>query len=92
MTQPRAHRHLVTTLGAAAAAGERLVLVVTGKGRKSPNGARAGVLKARFLDWIEAAPVNALIARVAPAGRRDGGDGAFYVFLKRKGAGEPPRR
>jgi DNA-nicking Smr family endonuclease len=60
--------------------GARIVLVVTGKGRG--GGQSAGVLRRRFLDWIEEPSVRAHLARVAPAHPRDGGDGAFYLFLK----------
>jgi DNA-nicking Smr family endonuclease len=87
MTQAEAHRRLPHFLAGAAADGARLVLVITGKGKA--DGSR-GVLRARFLDWIEEAPLRALIARVAAAKPKDGGAGAFYVFLKRKGAGGRP--
>jgi DNA-nicking Smr family endonuclease len=87
LTQAEAHRRLPHFLARAAARGARLVLVITGKGKA--DGLR-GVLKSRFLDWIEEEPMRDLIARAAPAKPRDGGAGAFYVFLKRKGAGEAP--
>lgn len=87
MTQVEAHRAMLRFMASAAADGARLVLVITGKG-----GARApGVLKSRFLDWVEAPPLKGEIARVSPAKQKDGGAGAFYVFLKRKGAGLSPR-
>ena len=92
MTQVQAHRALVQFMAAAANDGVRLVLVVTGKGRPSAPDARGGVLRSRFLDWIEEPPLKGEIARVAPAKQKDGGAGAFYVFLKRNSAGGPPRR
>lgn len=87
MTQAEARRRLPQFLARAAADGARLALVITGKGKA--DGSR-GVLKARFLDWIEETPLRALIARVSPAKPKDGGAGAFYVFLKRQGAGDRP--
>lgn len=87
MTQVEAHRRLLQFVVRAAADGVRLALVITGKGRPS----QPGVLRARFLDWVEAPPLKGAIARVAPVRPRDGGDGAFYVFLKAKGAGAAPR-
>lgn len=64
----------------------RIALVITGKGSpvreadylSSPR----GVLKRRFRDWIEEPALRAHIARAAPAHPRDGGAGAFYIFLK----------
>jgi DNA-nicking Smr family endonuclease len=55
----------------------RRLLVITGKGRGG-----AGVLRARFLDWIGDAEVRSLVAGYAPAHARHGGDGAFYLLLK----------
>jgi DNA-nicking Smr family endonuclease len=90
LTQADAYRRLIPFLARAHADGARLVLVITGKGRGG-DAPRQGVLKARFLEWVEETPARAHIARVAPASRRDGGAGAFYVFLKRKSAGKAPR-
>ncbi|MEZ5892754.1 MAG: Smr/MutS family protein [Parvularculaceae bacterium] len=88
MTQVEAHVELLRFVSGAVANGLRLVLVVTGKGKSS---GRPGVLRERFLDWIETAPLRGEIARVAPARPKDGGAGAFYVYLKSKGAGATPR-
>lgn len=59
-------------------AGERSVLVITGKGR----GGR-GVLRSRFLEWIGEADFKMHIGGYARANQKHGGDGAFYVFLRR---------
>jgi DNA-nicking Smr family endonuclease len=88
MTQAEAHRLLHQFILRAAGDGVRLALIITGKGRPS----QPGVLRARFLDWVETPPLKGAIARVAPARPRDGGAGAFYVFLKAKGAGAAPPR
>lgn len=87
MTQIEAHRALRQFIATAAHEGARLVLVITGKGKSPAPAARGGILKSRFLDWIEEHPLKSEIARVAPASQKDGGAGAFYVFLKRKSAG-----
>lgn len=92
LTQVEAHRLLLRFIASSAADGLRLVLVITGKGRPAADqSARTGILKSRFLDWVEAPPLKGEIARVAPAKPKDGGAGAFYVFLKRKSAGQVPR-
>ena len=88
LTQTEAHRLLVRRIPDAAAHGERLLIVITGKGRAARGMAGGGgVLRVRFLDWVEEHPLKGLIARVAQAKPKDGGAGAFYVFLKKKGAG-----
>jgi len=74
----------------------RCVLVVTGKGAPADalsrlsDPAPRGIIRARFLEWVEDAPLRARIARVGKAAPRHGGAGAFYIFLK--GRGRPPTR
>ena len=51
-------------------------MLEAGRQRREPE--------AGFVDWVEAAPLRAAIARVGQAKPKDGGEGAFYVFLKRK--------
>jgi DNA-nicking Smr family endonuclease len=82
MTEPAAHARVTRFILGAREDGLRLVLVITGKGA-SRGGEGRGVIRARFFDWIEQAPLRAAIARVASAKPKDGGAGAFYVFLKR---------
>ncbi|MFQ5563404.1 MAG: Smr/MutS family protein [Parvularculaceae bacterium] len=89
LTQKKAHAALVRFLSISHTEGRRCVLVVTGKGageKIDPFTERAprGVIRARFRDWVNEPPLRELIARVAPAHPRDGGSGAFYVFLKRR--------
>ncbi|OFX02665.1 MAG: hypothetical protein A3E78_08095 [Alphaproteobacteria bacterium RIFCSPHIGHO2_12_FULL_63_12] len=91
MTQVQAHRALLQFIASAVHDGVRLVLVITGKGRAPTPEARGGVLRSRFLDWVEEPPLKGELARVSPAKPKDGGAGAFYVFLKRKSRGGPPR-
>lgn len=90
LTEIGAHRVVRRALLGAAAKGERLLLIITGKGARDidrEHGPGRGVIRRRFLDWIEEPDLRARIARVAQAKPKDGGAGAFYVYLKKKGAG-----
>jgi DNA-nicking Smr family endonuclease len=58
--------------------GWRSVLVITGKGLSGD-----GVLRRRAPEWFAAPGLRERIAGVSIAHRRHGGDGAFYVALKR---------
>jgi DNA-nicking Smr family endonuclease len=64
------------------ARGARCLLVITGKGAGADTAGR-GVLRARFRDWVNEELVRGYVSRAARAHQRHGGDGAFYVFLKR---------
>ncbi len=86
LSEAGAHARVTRFILAAQADGVRLVLVITGKGA-ARGGEGRGVIRRRFVDWVEAAPLRAAIARVAQAKPKDGGEGAFYVFLKRKTRG-----
>lgn len=79
-TQVTAAAALARFLQLAAARGARVVVVVTGAGR-----AGEGVLKRRLPGWLEQADTRPIISGYAPAHRKHGGAGAFYVFLKRAG-------
>jgi len=80
-TQDTAWRALVTFLALSRADGMRCVLVITGKGRLG-----AGVLRARFLDWLAGPDLRDLVSGYSAAHIRHGGDGAFYVMLRRETA------
>lgn len=87
MTVAEAHRELVEYILDANAAGKRLVLVITGKGR-TPNQNETfpvsrGVLRHQVPQWLSLAPLKNIVLQVTPANRRHGGDGAYYVYLKR---------
>jgi len=80
-TQDSARRELGRFLSRQAGQGARCVLVITGKGRLG-----AGVLRARFFDWIASPDLRPLIAGFAEAHPRHGGAGAMYVFLRPEGS------
>jgi DNA-nicking Smr family endonuclease len=75
MTQAEAHRALDEFLALADAAGQRCVLVITGKG---------GVLRAGVPRWINEQPNRSRVLAVMPAQPKDGGAGALYILLRRR--------
>jgi DNA-nicking Smr family endonuclease len=81
LTQEEAHRRLDGFLAAAAAAGRRCVLVITGKGAWREA---AGVLRESVPRWLNEAPNRARVLAIAHAQPRHGGSGALYVLLKRR--------
>jgi DNA-nicking Smr family endonuclease len=87
MTLAQAHPALREFILSSHAAGRRLVLVITGKGRLrddlAPMPAREGVLRHQVPQWLMMAPLRPLILQIAPAHQRHGGAGAYYVYLRR---------
>ncbi len=79
MTQAAAQVALRAFLAQAASDGCRCVLVITGKGGGPTT---RGVLHSRFSDWVNEEGLQRFIARAAPAHQKDGGAGAWYIFLK----------
>lgn len=88
MTLADAHPALTGFILSSHAAGRRLVLVITGKGRGRDDGgpipSRPGVLKRQVPIWLSAPPLSQAVLQVAEASRRHGGAGAYYVYLGRK--------
>ncbi|HYD71812.1 MAG TPA: Smr/MutS family protein [Candidatus Binatia bacterium] len=72
---------VVRFLQAAHARGARAVIVVTGVGRSGQ-----GVLKRRLPEWLAEGDLRPLVSGFAKAHRTHGGEGAYYVFLKRANA------
>jgi len=66
----------------------RLVLVITGKGRQSPDDGpipqRPGVLRHAVPQWLQSPPLSQMVLQIAEAHVRHGGGGAYYVYLRRK--------
>jgi len=79
MTQDEARARLAAFLARAYAEGWRAVMVITGKGSRGD-----GVLRRYAPEWLAAPDVRHIVAGVAEAHRRHGGEGALYVALKRK--------
>ena len=68
--------------------GLRLILVITGKGRNSEDHdvipKRKGVLKSTVPNWLSMEPLSSKILQITNAHVKHGGDGAFYVYLRKK--------
>ncbi len=84
LTREEAYARLTRFLAESQAAGRRLVLVVTGKGRRSGDGMAAGVIRREAPLWLTRPPNAARVLETAPAQPRHGGDGALYVYLRKQ--------
>ena len=88
MTLSVAHPALIRFISESYAKERRLVLVITGKGKdRDPGGpipVRPGVLRHQVPAWLAAPPLGSMVLQVTPAHLRHGGDGAIYVYLKRR--------
>lgn len=83
--QDAAHRAVTRFIIDAQRRGCKTVLVITGKGQGKTGGGNEGVLKKSLLHWLAAdAALSACIQSVSPASPGHGGEGAFYVMLRRK--------
>lgn len=83
-TLASAHAALDRGLERALAGACRVILLVTGRAPR--DGLRRGVIHASFRDWLAASPHARRVAAVRPAHPRHGGNGAFYVVLRRNRA------
>lgn len=90
MTEAAAHGALLSFLTGAQARGVKLVLVITGIGNPKKHEAAEwmrsphGVLKEMVPRWLNERAFAALSVGSSPAHRRHGGDGALYVYLRKK--------
>lgn len=87
MRLDRAHPALVQFILSSQASGRRLVLVITGKGKPGPDTGPIptprGVLKHQVPQWLSMPPLAQAVLQVAPAHLSHGGEGAYYVYLRR---------
>jgi len=87
MTMDQAHPALTRFILGAQAAGKRLVLVVTGKGKHRDDGGpiptRLGVLRHNVPQWLAQPPLAQAVLQVSEAHQKHGGGGAYYVYLRR---------
>ena len=79
LTQAAAHEAFERCIYAAYADGCRLVLVITGKGRVS----EAGVLRSALPEWCAQPPLRQMIIALRNAAPAHGGDGAYYVRIRK---------
>ena len=85
MTLAAAHPELIRFILSCQRRGMRLVLVITGKGKggHGPLPTRPGALRHQVPHWLHSPPLSAAVQQVAPAHYRHGGEGAYYVYLRR---------
>jgi len=79
LTQDEARPRLVAFLRRAHDDGWRAAMVITGKGSRGD-----GVLRRYTPEWLASPDLRDIVAGVAEAHRRHGGEGALYVALKRR--------
>lgn len=92
MTAAQAHARVQSFVMDAFAQEKRLVLVITGKGgRNQPemhyHSGQEGVLRRALPVWLTLPPLHDKVLYCRPAHIRHGGEGAFYVYLKRRRGG-----
>ena len=87
MTLAEAHPELIRFTLNAHAAGMRLVLVITGKGKPRDEGGpiptRTGALRHQVPRWLALPPLGSVVLQIADAHLKHGGSGAYYVYLSR---------
>lgn len=87
MTLAQAHPALISFMMRSASAGNRLVLIITGKGKDRDDGGpiptKFGVLRHQVPQWLRMAPIASLVLQVTESHVRHGGQGAYYVYLRR---------
>jgi len=75
LSERAAHAALERFVASALAMGLRRALVITGKGQ--------GILRAAVPRWLATPPLNNLVAATGRAAVRHGGEGAFYLMIRR---------
>lgn len=85
LTAEHAHLACLRFVANGAARQDRVLLVITGKGRRDQHGylTNRGVLRESLPGWLRASPLGASILGIYQAHQKHGGAGAFYVYLKR---------
>ena len=88
MTLAEAHPELIRFVLNAQSAGMRLVLVITGKGKRGedhgPIPQRMGALRHQVPQWLRLPPWGQAVLQVSEAHLKHGGSGAHYVYLRRR--------
>lgn len=85
MTLAEAHPALTRFILGSYAAGRRMVLVITGKGKGDDATwhSSKGVLRRQVPVWLAGPPLGNVVQEILPAHRSHGGSGALYVILRR---------
>lgn len=88
MTLVEAHPELIRFILNTHAAGCRLVLVITGKGKQKPDHGpipqRMGVLRHQVPLWLRQIPLAPCVLQITESHLKHGGAGAYYVYLRRR--------
>lgn len=88
MTLDQAHPALTRFILKAHADGKRLVLVITGKGKPSPDDGpiprRIGVLRHTVPLWLRTGALASAVLQISESHMRHGGAGAYYVYLRKR--------
>lgn len=61
---------------------QRMLLVITGKGKNSPNS--RSILSKSLPSWLNHPLIRDKVIRFTYASRKNGGNGAFYILIKRR--------
>ncbi|HET7817663.1 MAG TPA: Smr/MutS family protein [Sphingomicrobium sp.] len=85
MNLDRAWRAIDVGLEQASAAGERVLLLITGHHRPGEPPVERGRIRAAVHDWLAASRHASKIAAVRGAHGRHGGGGSLYIILRRRG-------
>lgn len=89
MNQLAAHERLHRFLRDQQAAGARVVLVITGKGKPGGNAddfiEERGVLRRRVPHWLSEPGLRSVVVGFEEAHRAHGGGGALYVRIRKAG-------
>ena len=87
MTLDQAYPRLMQFIQSARGSGKRLVLVITGKGRRGTDAGsipvRQGILKHQVPIWLRSSALGVHVLQIAEAHQSHGGSGAYYVYLRR---------
>ena len=79
MTQVEAFEALADFMHKKTKAGKRTYLIITGKGRGGE-----GVLRRNLEGWISQLPEARSVLALRPAAPKHGGEGAFYVVMRKR--------
>ncbi|MCS6902607.1 MAG: Smr/MutS family protein [Polyangiaceae bacterium] len=90
LTAAEARARLEDVLPRARQRGERVLLLIHGKGHNSPGG--KGVLRGEMAAWLSQGPASVHVAAFTTATPKDGGEGAVYVLLRDKQQNVSDRR
>lgn len=89
-TQDQAHNELIQFINNRFKRGQRCLLVITGKGSGSEREeggwfeSATGVLRREVPRWLADQPLAGKVITFTPAQPKHGGEGALYVYLRRK--------